>query len=362
LDADAVVLMSGDPVVVPKAGKTTDGVERFFSSLYGKTVAGLCFLSVSRLSVKRHTSYPVLIAQVEKSSEALVQAPPKTKCRGQRGRPKGSKNRHRREVEISPSLGFIQTHIKRLLEQIGDTLKVVSCIFDGELGHNDAMPRVRQGGLHVVAKLRYHSARYFPYAGPYAGRGPRRQDGQKLDDQTMASQHVKATSLDKERETRMYQMSLWHKKFADWLNIVVIVQTPLTTHQTAHVVLLSRDVTLGDDQVIDYDRLRFQRECNWRDAQQYWGLEDFMNVKAQPVSNSANLALFLVNISHALLRPMRAQWPAFSGNDLTAWFRGRKYVVETLQWLPEMPDAIGIDQVVSQMAELGRVNHAVNPT
>ena len=59
--------------------------------------------------------------------------------------------------------------------------------------------------------------------------------------------------------------------------------------------------------------------------------------------NSAILALFMVNISHALLRPMRAQWPAFSVNDLKAWFGGRKYVVETLKLLPEMPDAICID-------------------
>src|SRR5438132_5189182 len=33
----------------------------------------------------------------------------------------------------------------------------------------------------------------------------------------------------------------------------------------------------------------------------------------------------------------------------------------TLKLLPEMPDAIFIDQVVSQIAELGRVNPAVNP-
>jgi len=58
---------------------------------------------------------------------------------------------------------------------------------------------------------------------------------------------------------------------------------------------------------------------------------------------------------------MRAQWPAFSVNDLKAWFRGRKYVVETLKLLPEMPDALFIEQVVSKMAELGRVNPAVNP-
>jgi putative transposase len=102
-------------------------------------------------------------------------------------------------------------------------------------------------------------------------------------------------------------------------------------------------------------------EFHLRDANQYWGLEDFMSVNARPVYKSANLAMFMVNVSQALMRPMRAQWPACSVNDLKAWFRGRKYVVETLQLLPAMPDAICIDQVVAQMAALGRINHAVNP-
>ena len=361
LDADDVVVMSGDPVVLTKAGKMTYGLDRFFSSLYGHTVSGLGFLSLSLRSVKRRTSDPVRIEQVAKCSAASGQAPPKQKCRGQRGRPKGSKNRHRREVELRPSLGFIQEHSKRVLEQIGDACQVVSCIFDGELGHNDAMQMVRQVGLHVVSKLRDHSALYFPYDGPYAGGGPRRKYGQQLDYLHMASEHLKATSIEKDIETHIYQMSLWHKKFADLLKIVVIVKTNLTTHKTAHVVLFSSDITLGYEQLIDYYRLRFQLEFNFRDAKQYWGLEDFLNVKERPVYNSANLALFMVNISHALIRPMRAQGPAFSVNDRKAWFRGRKYVVETLKLLPELPEAICIEQVVSQIAELGRVNHAVNP-
>ena len=321
---------------------------------------GLCFLSLSLLSVKRRTSYPVVTEQVEKACEAAAPAQPTKTSRGARGRPKGSKNRNRREVELSPSLHFIQDQIKRVLQQIGEAFKVVYFIFDGELGHNDAMQMVRQVGLHLVSKLRHNSALYFPYVGPYAGRGPRRKYGKKLDYKNIPSASLQATSVDEEIETNVYQMSLWHKKFAEMLNIVVIVKRNLHTHKTAHVVLFSSDLTLGYAQLIDYYRLRFQLEFNFRDAKQYWGLEDFMNVKEKPVYNSANLAMFMVNVSQALMRPMRAQWPAFSVNDLQAWFRGRKYVVETLKLLPAMPDAICIDQVVSQMAELGRVNHAVN--
>ena len=41
--SDDVYLLAGDEVVVTKAGKTTYGLDRFFSSLYGKPVPGLAF-------------------------------------------------------------------------------------------------------------------------------------------------------------------------------------------------------------------------------------------------------------------------------------------------------------------------------
>src|SRR5215217_3131979 len=61
LDPDDVIVLGGDDVVVTKSGKKTHGLDRFFSSLYGKAVPGWCFLSVSLMSVKRRTAYPVLM-------------------------------------------------------------------------------------------------------------------------------------------------------------------------------------------------------------------------------------------------------------------------------------------------------------
>lgn len=374
LDGDDEVLASGDHVVVTKAGKQTHGLDRFFSSLYGKAVPGLCFLSLSLISAKHRKSYPVLMEQVEKPPEVTRHAPgqaAKKKRQGQSaakakrhggGRPKGSTTRHPREVELSPSLRFIQKQMIRLKHLVGARVKLRYFLFDGELGHNDAMHMVRQVALHLISKLRYDSALYLPYEGLYSGRGPRRKYGQKLDYHNIPSEHLKSTTIDKGIKTEIYQMCVWHKRFSDLLNIVVIVKTNLTSKKVAHVVLFSSDLTLGYERLIDYYRLRFQLEFNFRDAKQYGGLEDFMTIKERPVYNSANLAMFMVNVSQALIRPLWQQWPAFSVNDLKAWFRGRKYVVETLKLLPERLDSIFIDQVVSQMAELGRVNHAPNPS
>ena len=70
-------------------------------------------------------------------------------------------------------------------------------------------------------------------------------------------------------------MNMWHKKFANLLNVVVIVKTNLPTHKIAHVVLFRSDLDLSYDLVIDSYRLRLQIEFNFRDAKQHWGLEDF---------------------------------------------------------------------------------------
>jgi len=358
-DADDITLISGDHVVVTKAGKATYGLDRFFSSLYGKAVPGLCFLSLSLLSVKRRTSYPMVTEQVDKSLEHLVQVPSRKKqvTQGRRGRPKGSQNRYRLEADLSPSLRFVQSHLMKVLEQIGETLQVTYFVFDGAFGHHEALRMVRQTGLHLISKLQYNSALYLPYTGEYAGRGPRRKYGQKLDYQNLPPKFLKSTAIEKEIKTQIYQMSPWHKKFMEQLNIVVIVKTNLKTHKRAHVVLFSSDLSLAYENLIDYYRLRFQIEFNFRDAKQYWGLEDFMSVNERPVYNSANLAMFMVNVSQALIRPMRDDCPTFSVNDLKAWFRGQKYVVELLKLLPEPPESIFIDQIVPQMAALGRVNH-----
>ena len=370
LDDHEVVVASGDHVVVTKAGKQTYGLDRFFSSLYGKTVPGLCFLSLSLISVKHRKSYPALMEPVEKAPEGSATRPAKAakkkvRCKtktkikpnGGRGRPKGSKNRNRREVELSPSLRFIQEQIVKLQRLVGSHLKLTYFVFDGELGHNDAMQMVRQVGLHLVSKLRHNSALYRRYEGPYAGRGPRRKYGEKLQYTQLPETDLQESVIEKEIETKTYQLSLWHKKFADLLNVVVIVKTNLKTQAQAHVVLFSSDLALSYTDLIEYYRLRFQIEFNFRDAKQYWGLEDFMSINERPVYNSANLAMFMVNVSQVLIRRMRPEWPAVSVNDLKAWWRGKRYVAETLKCLPEIPDAISIDQIVDQVTELGRINH-----
>jgi hypothetical protein len=363
LDRDEPVLIGGDETVVTKAGDKTYGLDRFFSSLYGKPVPGLAFFGLFLLSVKSRRSYPVMMEQVVKAQEA---APGKKSAKSVKlkaikrktGRPKGSRNKNRHAVELSAYLRQIQQMIQALLALIDLDLSLIYCVLDGAFGNNYALQMVRQCSLHLISKLRSDAALYFPYEGMHNKYGPRKKYGQKLDYNHIPKRYLRATSLDKELQTDIYQMVVWHKRFADPLNVVIIVKTNLKTQAQAHVVLFSSDLMLAYDKLIDYYCLRFQLEFNFRDAKQFWGLEDFMNVKQRPVYNAANLAMFMVNLSQVLLCHFRQSCPAFSVNDLKAHFRGRKYVTETLKLLPQEPEPIFIEQIYANIAQLGRVNPA----
>jgi putative transposase len=65
--ADEVYLLVGDEVVATKAGKHTHGLDRFFSSLYGKPVPGLAFFTLSLVSTQQRRSFPIRVEQVVRS-------------------------------------------------------------------------------------------------------------------------------------------------------------------------------------------------------------------------------------------------------------------------------------------------------
>lgn len=316
---------------------------------------GLSFFSLSLISVKKRTSYPVLMEQGLKEA---VAAPAKKgkKPAGKKGRPVGNKNKNRREVELKPYLVHIQTMLKKLLSLIGLDLNPVYGVLDGAFGNNYALQMVRQCSLHLISKLRADAALYFAYSGPQKKIGAPKKYGSKLDYAHIPDQYLKETTVLAGIQTCIYQMTLWHKLFPDPLNVVIISKINLKTQARAHIVLFSSDLLLAYDKLIDYYRLRFQIEFNFRDAKQFWGLEDFMNVNQTPVYNAANLAMFMVNLAQVLCRHFRPTCPTFSVNDLKAYFRGRKYVLETLKLLPQLPEPIFIDHIFANIAQIGSIN------
>jgi putative transposase len=363
-----VYLLVGDEVVVTKAGKLTHGLDRFFASLYGKPVPGVAFFTLALVSVQARRSFPMRVEQVVRSdvekaaSKAKAAAKKATApCAKRRpGRPKGSKNKPKADGTFTPELGRIAGWLDALLQLIAGVIPLTYLVLDGHFGNHNALLMARQSHLHLISKLRYDAALYFPYAGPYAGRGPHRKYGDKVDYDALPGQYLQETTVEGHMQTCIYQMQLLHKEFTQPLNVVILAKTNLRTQARAHVVLFSSDLALAYAPLVDYYGLRFHIEFNFRDAKQYWGLEDFMNVTPTGVTNAANLSLFMVNVAYRLRADLHPHDPAYSVLDLKADCRGHKYVEETIKMLPEKPEPVLLAKILNQVAGLGRI-HASQP-
>ena len=308
-DPDDVYLLAGDETVVPKIGEKTYGLSRFFSSTIGKVVPGLAFFAVSLISVKKRRSYPMCLEQVVRgeastplkqtetpAKKATISKPSEPK--GSLGRPKGSKNRNKTEVVLNDTLKQLQSMLKKVMATIAGCIKLQYILLDGYFGNNNTLQMLRDCGLHLISKLRRDAALFLPPQTPAEKRRGRPPIyGEKFNPKEIDNKYRVSSQTQGDITTEVYQIECRHKRFPDPLNVVCLRKTDSKTQEQAHVLLFSSDLELEAETLIDYYALRFQIEFNFRDAKQFWGLDDFINVNEIPINNAANLSMFMVNVS-----------------------------------------------------------------
>jgi len=361
----------GDESVITKAGKSTFGLDRFYSGLLKKVVKSIAIFSLSIVSVEERRSYPLQVEQVLRTSEEKESARKKKSTKSKKksnsekkkpGRPKGSKNRDKSQVSLTPELERIQKMIKKQLLLLKDLAQIRHIALDGHFGNNNALQMVLQCSLDLVSKLRSDSALYFLYEGQQKARGPNRKYGSKVDYANMPAKYLVSQKNEKGIQTKVYQSKMLHKSFAQMLNVVIVTKTNLKTGRFAHVILFSSDLALSCEKIIEYYSLRFQIEFNFRDAKQFWGLEDFMNIKETQLTNALNLSLFMTNLSQVLLREFRQTNPESGVLDLKAYYRAAKYFEETIKMLPQKPEPILFEQIFGHLTAFSCVHSAKSMT
>ncbi len=82
-----------------------------------------------------------------------------------------------------------------------------------------------------------------------------------------------------------------------------------------------------------------------------------MTINELPIHNAANLSLFMVNVSKALIKSQHHQVPDsdFSVLDLKAHSRAFRYASEALKLLPFKPDPFLIHQFFDNFPKLGAI-------
>ena len=362
-------IAAGDETVISKAGKKTYGLDRFFAGLQQQVIPGISFFAFSLINVNEEHSYPMQATQIIKSAEEKAASKAKAEARkvkpiGEKkklGRPKGSKNKDKQAVILNAELLRIQIALKSFIVSLGIFITVRYVAMDGHFGNYPSAWMVRQEKLHLISKLRSDAALKTAFVGEHSGPGAKPKYGAKIDVHKLDIQYWQEASFKDGLRTDIYQGQFCNTEFAFPLNVVILLKTNQVTKAQSHVILFSTDLDLAYDKIVKFYSLRFQIEFNFRDAKQYWGLEDFMNVTETAVTNAVNLSFFMVNFSHALLEPLREQNPDYSILDLKSRYRGYRYATETIKMLPKKPDAILLAEIFQQIARLGAIHPAFLP-
>ncbi len=367
-DPQGVYLLAGDETVIGKAGKSTHGLDRFFSSLCDKPIPGIACFSLALVHVQKRRAYSLSNEQVIRTDEEKEQIRKRkeeqkkrttTKSQGTgkpKGRPKGSKNKNKAEVTLSAELLRILAQAKKAQEWFKTKLKVAYFVLDGHFGNHLACHMVRQLDMHILSRMRSDASLWMEPTVKEKQKCAHRKYGAQLDYKKLPTERLCSEVTEGEYRTQVYQMTCLHKDFPCGLNIVIIVRTSLKTGRVGHVVLFSTDLSLSWELLIEYYRLRFQIEFTFRDAKQYFGLEDFMGVGETSVANGLSLPFFVGNVARYLLEDFRESCPGAGLSDLKSYYRGRHYVQMLLKMLPDRPDGIICERLMEQMSQLGSIH------
>ena len=126
-----------------------------------KVVKGIAIFALAVVDVNERRSYPISVEQVVRSEAEKETAQTKKKARAKKdpnapkkkpGRPKGSRNRDKTLVDLTPELKRIQNMVQKQLEILQGILTIRHLALDGHFGNNNALQMVLQCGLHLISK------------------------------------------------------------------------------------------------------------------------------------------------------------------------------------------------------------------
>ncbi len=285
--------------------------------------------------------------------------PKKKKVSGKTpGRRKGSVNKDKNALDLSPELERINKLLAGVLKLLRVFVKVEYLALDGHFGHNQAVLMAMDNDLHLISKMRRDAALFEKYVGGYGGRGAKRKYGKRLKYDLLPIKYLTHSERDGEIITNYYQGLFFHREFGREINVVIIVKINLKTKKAGHVILFSSDVEMSREKMVDYYSLRFQIEFNFRDAKQHFGLEDFMTRGEVGVENAANLSFLMVSMSAKLIADSGEK--CVSINDLKTHYRGVKYLTEAIKILLKKPETKikkeAIEEAKERISQLGSIH------
>ena len=281
-----------DPSYIPKSGKKTYGMGRFWSGTDSRMKKGLEVSSLAIIDVADGTAYSLEAVQTPADPDNLV-----------------------------------EHYAKVITERIDDILPYTCYVaVDGYFMKEGFIRTMLDLGLQVITKGRTDSDMLYLYNGrQHKGKGRKKKFAGKIDWKHNDRRRWKVCYEDEEMIA--YELVVWSKVLGRAVKAVYL------WHKVSegYAILISTDTELKGETVLKYYRLRFQIEFLIRDAKSYTGLEHCQGRNEVKLYNHFNMALMSVSIIKWL---MWAKLPnkeevSFSMRSVKTYFMN-KFLTQTI--------------------------------
>jgi hypothetical protein len=269
------LIAAQDASFIPKSGKKTYGLGKFYNGCAGRAERGLEISALAVIDLTQKGAYAAAVAQTPTSAPRLKKDP----------------------ADLT-RLDHAITQLQAARSHLPAGLR--SLAVDGWYAKQKYVDAAVALDLAVVTKLRNDANMRFRFSGPRTGRRgrPKLYDGKVNWQDLSRFDPVDTAGLDLAPGVEVLTAELYHCSLKRWLRVVVLVWHT-ADGKRHHAILATTDLDCTAADVLRFYQARFQLEFLFRDGKQFAGLTECQARNAAALDFHFNAALATVSAARA---------------------------------------------------------------
>jgi hypothetical protein len=279
-----------DASYLPKSGRETYGLDKFFDSTHNRPARGLEISTVSVIDVTQGTGYALSTRQTPPGEE-LRAASSSEEAQGSPKASPRSWGKKTSDPQEETRMDFYVEHLREVRPSLPQEIRYL--VTDGAYTRCTFVEGVITCGLHQVGKLRADANLRYLYTGPQKPRGARRKYAGKVNLQDLSRLEYVG---EVEEKVHLYTAVVNSVRLKRNLRIAYLLNLRDEKHPR-YALLFSTDTQLEALTLYAYYKARFQIEFLFRDAKQFTGLCDCQARCKESLHFHVNASLTAVNLA-----------------------------------------------------------------
>lgn len=318
-----------DLTYLRKAGKATQGLGKYWSSVAQKAIWGLEIGLLSIVDIHHHTAYHLDAIQTPSLAE-------------------------RTSKDIN-----LPDHYAQSIVYNKEHVQALACHFlvvDAYFAKKDFIDRIiQQTGLDLITRLRSDANCKYCYNGPKRkGRGAPQKYAGKVDWNKPDLNHF--TLAYQDNDVKVYQALLYCIFLKRNISVSFCQQLNQEGTVKSYKIYACTDTRLTALLIKQYYQARFQQEFLIRDAKQFAGLQDCQARSANKIEYHANTALTAINVAkfeHWLNTDKQQQ--SFSIADVKTMYHNSLLIERFFQIFPDNAELIKNNPKIKELYTFGSI-------